>query len=137
MLFNFIVTHEGETSIEDSHYTTIDAVSRDDAIPIFILNDSIETHYILTLIYNSKNFELDSDEQWKIARSLSDKFEGSTGLELRYIYDIEDEVYKQLLNDNLDEIAKLINTISGGGYFVILELSNILTGPTTKSARKI
>ena len=139
MFFNFIIGDGGIFRLEDLDVTTVQAESEADAILIYILNDDIERPHVVTLIMNSLDLNFEDEESHIIANSLRKNFQKSTKLELSDIDDdnIEDQVYKQLLYDNLDEIAELINEISGGrNYFKIFSFNDILTASTAKSAVK-
>ena|SRR5665811_529657 len=140
MFFNFIINDGGDTTLEDLDVTPVQAESEADAILIYILNDIIDRPAVITLMLNVLSGDSKRQKSHTIAKSLCDKFQKSTGLELADIDDnnIEDQAYKQLLYDNLDEIADLFNEISDGtrGYFQIFQYDNILTASTAKSAVK-
>ena len=131
MLFSFFIIDETSSMnwFEDSHVAVVEAGSEANAIKKYILGDDIHSMYIIALITNVLNFDLNPRQShgsyltsYNIANSLANKFEENTSKEIK---DIDDDEYKQFIDKNLDEIVKLINEISSDRTYFYLKMVNV------------
>ncbi len=143
MLFNFLLFSFDEDSLENLRYEAVEAESNADAVKIYILGDTVDTGYIAILIGNVLKY----DSMEGNASNLRDKFEKATGLELGEIPEfysmdknklqIVGDGYRQVIDENLDEITEFINgLLTGRSYFQVIPIVTILTGSKVKSATK-
>ncbi len=147
MLFNFLTFPLKENGLQHLKYTAVEAASSTDAVKIYISGDSLDTGYVVFLILNVIYYEGEPGEFFEIARSSRDKFEEATGLGLDMIaefYSLDEKKlqtaedgYRQVIDENLDEITKFVNGISyDRPYFRVIPIEMILTGLIVKSATK-
>ncbi len=143
MLFHFMILDGGECDLTDVRYELVRADSYDDAIRLYMSNDSMVKVKIIRLIANVLDLEDKNNESYAIATDLNQIFLLSTGFDIisaadgGLIDEIHDQEYKQYLEDNFDKIVKLIKTIPNKIYFSIDLIRDIITyDHITKSASR-
>ncbi len=142
MLFNFIFNTDisqgtKEVDIIDIDIKTVQADSIDEAIYIYVLGDNVHVHYIENLIgHAATKWRHPDREMEELAKMLYKKFD--IDLNEDDLTDVEyEERYKQIIDENLDEIAELIGSLQPfSKFFRIDSVDNILTGPMLKSVTK-
>ncbi len=151
MLFNFVYytnVSQGMDpyNVDDINIKTVEADSMDDAIRIYILGDDIYNTYIYNLIGHAHflgdlgqniHTELEIFAERFFAERLYNKFLD----DFEDLTETEKEElsgrYKEIIDENLDDIATFINMLSASKFFKIEEIDKILTGSRPKSAIKI
>ncbi len=148
MLFSFLLTEAEEVPLRDINFETVEAESQAEAIKVYILSDNTKTGYVSIFISNIiKYYEDVSDETLEIAIRLSKEYKKLTKIRIGdtavgYKLNKEDrqvvpEKYQQFIDNNLDEIAELMDDFSSGeDYFRIIKIDVILTTPRIKSTTK-
>ncbi len=146
MLFNFLYKFQDRALGFNIEVETVDADSIDDAIRIFILGDDIYTHYINDIIGFAAYgiYELYDEKIQQFAGNLINRFNDITDLDILEQADLTEAEreylirrYKEIIDENLDDIATFISMLQETVFFKIKPINRILTGPRFKSATKI